>query len=516
MTDSSAPPSSTAGAQAPDVDPNRWRVLTVCLVTGFMTLLDVSIVNVALPSIAQGLGASGSELQWVVTGYAVVFGLALVPAGRLGDSFGRKKIFLVGLVLFTLGSLACGLAPDPGTLIAARIFQGLGAGILNPQITAIINSEFRGAERGKAFGRFGAVVGLSTAVGPLLGGLLITLVPWDESWRLVFLVNLPVAVVAFALGLKLISDRSSAERTRLDWVGTVLLAIAVGLVLGAVQERSVLGPALVVGALVVAVAAFWGFAAWERRYAAAGHLPLARPGLLKTPGFGPGVLVGGLFFGGFIAIFFTVTLYLQDSLGYSALEAGLTQSPFALASAVAAPWAGKRVAAQGRTLIVRGLGMVVVGLLLVIGVVELVAPAVGDAWTGLLLVAPFLLTGFGSGTVIGPNVNLSLANIDPRDAGSASGVFQTFQRVGSGIGLAVVSAVFLAVSDAGDPRDALSIALGASALLVLAALVVAVWDVRHGNPADGSSDQPSHRSSGRPPGRGAHEGADDGTRSSAG
>ncbi len=512
MTDSSAPPSRKAGGQDADVDPNRWRVLTVCLVTGFMTLLDVSIVNVALPSIASSLGASGSELQWVVTGYAVVFGLALVPAGRLGDSFGRKKIFLVGLVLFTLGSLACGLAPDPGTLIAARIFQGLGAGVLNPQITAIINSEFRGAERGKAFGRFGAVVGLSTAVGPLLGGALITLVPWEESWRLVFLVNLPVAVVAFGLGLKLISDRSSAERTRLDWVGTVLLAVAVGLVLGAVQERSVLGPALVVGGLVVAAAAGWAFVRWERRYAAAGHLPLARPGLLKTPGFGPGVLVGGLFFGGFIAIFFTVTLYLQDSLGYSALEAGLTQSPFALASAAAAPWAGKRVAAQGRALIVRGLAMVVVGLGLVIAAVELVAPAVGDGWTGLLLVVPFLLAGFGSGTVIGPNVNLSLANIDPRDAGSASGVFQTFQRVGSGIGLAVVSAVFLAVSDAGDPRDGLSVALAASALLVLAALVVAVVDVRRDRSSSGSSDS----SSGGSPGSRTAAGADDGTRPGAG
>ncbi len=507
MTDSSAPASSTTGGRAPDVDPNRWKVLTVCLVAGFMTLLDVSIVNVALPSIAQGLGASGSQLQWVVTGYAVVFGLALVPAGRLGDSFGRKKIFLFGLVLFTVGSLACGLAPDPGTLIAARVFQGLGAGILNPQITAIINSEFRGAERGKAFGRFGAVVGLSTAVGPLLGGVLITLVPWEESWRLVFLVNLPVAAVAFALGLKLISDRSSAERTRLDWVGTVLLAITVGLVLGAVQERSALGPVLVVVALLVAAASGWAFMRWEQRYAAAGHLPLARPGLLRTPGFGPGVLVGGLFFGGFIAIFFTVTLYLQDALGYSALEAGLTQSPFALASAAAAPWAGKRVAAQGRALIIRGLAMVVVGLLLVIGVVELVAPAVGDGWTGLLLVAPFLLTGFGSGTVIGPNVNLSLANIDPRDAGSASGVFQTFQRVGSGIGLAVVSAVFLAVSDGGDPREALSIALGASALLVLAALVVAVVDVRH----DGSPGR-----DGRSADRGAPEGSGDGARPGAG
>lgn len=481
------------------LDPNRWRVLWVCLVTGFMTLLDVSIVNVALPSISSGLGASGSQLQWVVTGYAVVFGLALVPAGRLGDSFGRKKIFLVGLVLFALGSLACGLAPSPEALIAARIAQGLGAGVLNPQITAIINSEFRGAERGRAFGRFGATVGLSTAVGPLLGGVIITLVPWEESWRLVFLVNMPVAAVAFVLGLKLISDRASAERSRLDWVGTVLLAVAVGLVLGAVQEREVLGPLLVVVALVVAAASGWGFVRWERRYAAAGHLPLARPGLLKAPGFGPGVLLGSLYFGGFIAIFFTVTLYLQDALRYSALEAGLTQTPFALASAVAAPWAGRRVVAQGRHLVVRGLVAVITGLLGVIAVVELVAPAVGDEWTGLLLLVPFLVAGFGSGIVIGPNVNLSLANIDGRDAGSASGVFQTFQRVGSGIGLAVVSAVFLSVSGAGDPRDGLSAALGMSAALVLAALVVAVVDVRRSGGGDGSSS-PAQDDDGERPG----------------
>ncbi len=236
--------------------------------------------------------------------------------------------------------------------------------------------------------------------------------PWQESWRLVFLVNMPVAAVAFVLGWRLISDRASAERSRLDWVGTVLLAVAVGLVLGAVQEREVLGAWLVAAALAVAAVAGFAFVRWERRYAAAGHLPLARPGLMGAPGFGPGVVLGSLYFGGFIAIFFTVTLYLQDALGYSALQAGLTQTPFALASAAAAPWAGKRVVSQGRSLVIRGLVVVLVGLVAVIGVVELVAPAVGDRWTGLLLLVPFLVAGFGSGMVIGPNVNLSLANID--------------------------------------------------------------------------------------------------------
>ncbi len=461
-----------------DLDPARWKVLWVCLVTGFMTLLDVTIVNVALPSVQEGLGASSSQLQWVLTGYAVAFGLMLVPAGRLGDSYGRKKVFLVGLVVFTIGSVGCGLAQSPEMLVLTRVLQGLGAGTLNPQITAIINTEFRGPERGKAFGYFGATVGLSTAVGPLLGGVIIDVVPLAESWRYVFWVNLPVAVVAFVLGLRLISNRSSAGRQRLDLGGTLLRGVTVVLVLLAVQERDLIGWPLVVAGLALAAAGAWAFIAWERRYAARGGLPLARPGLFGTPGFTPGILIATLYFAGFTAVFFTLTLSLQTGLGYSALHAGLTQTPSAAAAAVSSPLSSRAVAVQGRTLTVRGLVMVAVGLGLVVAVVELLGSSVSTNAIGLLLIAPLLIAGAGSGQVIAPNTNISLVNVDRRDSGSASGVFQTFQRLGAGFGIAIVGSVFFAVSSSETSGDGLAAGLACTIALVLAALVVAVVDVR--------------------------------------
>src|SRR5215213_1881768 len=180
-------------------DPRRWKALSVCLVGGFMVLLDVSIVNVALPSIRDGLQASESELQWVVSGYALTFGLLLVPAGRVGDVRGRRTMFVAALGLFSLASLACGLAPTSLTLVVARLVQGLAGGLLTPQINALIQQLFRGRERGTAFGLFGTVVGVSTAVGPLLGGALIAIFGADDGWRWVFFINLPIGLAAMPL-----------------------------------------------------------------------------------------------------------------------------------------------------------------------------------------------------------------------------------------------------------------------------------------------------------------------------
>src|SRR4051794_32590943 len=221
-------------------DPRRWRALAVCLVGGFMVLLDVSIVNVALPSIREGLQASESELQWVVSGYALTFGLLLVPAGRIGDVRGRRTMFVVALGLFTLASLACGLAPGSLFLVIARLVQGLAGGLLTPQISALIQQMFRGRERGTAFGLFGTVVGISTAVGPLLGGALIAAFGTDHGWRWVFFINLPIGVAAMPLAWRLLPRPDLARRRRHDYdpVGVGLLGGGiVVLLLPLVQER---------------------------------------------------------------------------------------------------------------------------------------------------------------------------------------------------------------------------------------------------------------------------------------
>src|SRR4051794_3771009 len=212
----------TAATDVPDPggtdeapDPRRWEALAVCLVAGFMVLLDVSIVNVALPSIRSGLDASASDLQWIVSGYALTFGLLLVPSGRLGDARGRRRAFMVGVALFTLSSAACGVAQSSLWLTIARLAQGAAGGLLTPQIAGIIQLLFRGKERGKAFGLFGATVGLSTAIGPLLGGLIIGGFGAKEGWRWVFYVNIPIGIAAVLLALRFIpADHTEGSRNQ--------------------------------------------------------------------------------------------------------------------------------------------------------------------------------------------------------------------------------------------------------------------------------------------------------------
>lgn len=459
-------------------DPARWRALGVCLVAGFMSLLDVSIVNVALPSIQSGLSATASQLQWVLTGYALAFGLVLVAAGRLGDFHGRKRLFMGGFALFLAGSLLCGLSGDAALLALARVVQGVGAGTLQPQVTALIQSLFTGDERGRAFGLFGGTVGLSTAAGPLLGGAVLELVPGEDAWRWIFLVNLPIGVVALVLAWRWLPSGSSRPAERLDVLGALLLGLAVVLVLLPLQERGGLGSLLIAASLLLAVGAAVAFTRWEHRWAARGHTPLVRPGLLAEPSFAAGVALGALYFAGFTAIFFTLSLHLQQGLGYTPLQAGLTQTPFAVAGAVSAPLSGRAVARHGRRLVVTGLCVVAAGLVGAVLVLALLAPAVETAWTGALLAVPLLVAGAGSGMVVSPNVTLTLARIGRGDAGSASGVLQTAQRLASAAGIALVGSLFFAVGAARGTAVGAAVALGASAVLVLAALGPAVHDAR--------------------------------------
>src|SRR5215218_3337536 len=268
---------------AEEPDPRRWKALAVCLVGGFMVLLDVSIVNVALPSIRQGLQASQSELQWVVSGYALTFGLLLVPAGRVGDVRGRRTMFVAALGLFSLASLACGLAPTSLTLVVARLVQGLAGGLLTPQISALIQQLFRGRERGTAFGLFGTVVGVSTAVGPLLGGALIAIFGPDHGWRWVFFINLPIGLAAMPLAWRLLPEPDERQRRRHDYdpLGVFLLGAGiVALLLPLVQERQWQGSAKW---LLIPVAALLlsAFVAWEFRYTRRGKEPLVDLGLFR-------------------------------------------------------------------------------------------------------------------------------------------------------------------------------------------------------------------------------------------
>ena len=455
----------------------RWQALSVCLVAAFMTLLDVSIVNVALPSIREGLHASEAQLQWILSGYALTFGLVLVPAGRLGDARSRRAVFMSGLALFTLASAAAGIAPTILFLVLARLVQGVAGGILNPQVAGLIQQLFRGPERGRGFGALGAVIGIATAVGPLLGGGLIALAGSPDGWRWVFYVNIPVGLVALPLAWKLLPAPVYGERQGLDPLGVLLLGAGVLCVLlPLVQEQQWHGD--LKWLLVLAGAVLIGlFVAWERRT----RSPMVDLALFRLRSYALGTAIALLYFAGFTAIFFIFTLYLQNGLGYSALGAGVAITPFAVGSAVASAAGGRVVARFGRPLVAAGLAVVLVGLGTAWLAVELV-PGSGVAWA---TAAPLLVAGFGTGLVIAPNQTITLSEVHYTEGGSAAGVLQTGQRVGTAMGIAAVGSVFFATvaGTAGDWaaafRHGLIVILG----FVVAALVAAVADLIAGRRA---------------------------------
>ena len=464
------PPAASRPGDDYEPDPRRWRALVVVLVAGFMVLLDVSIVNVALPSIAHGLGADDSDLQWVVSGYALAFGLVLVAGGRIGDARGRRPTLMLGLAVFTLASAACGLARNPVMLIIARLVQGVGGGLVTPQNAGLIQHLFRGAERGRAFGLFGAVVGVSTAIGPLLGGLLIQLGGPQEGWRWIFFVNLPVGVVAMILAVRTVPHRArkKGERTDYDPVGATVLGLATLLVLLPFVESRTWTGALKWTLLVAAALLGVLFVQWERWYRRRGREPMVDLALFGRRSYTFGAALALAYFVGFTGVFFIYALFLQDGMGYTALQSGLATTPFALGSAVGA-WLGGRVVTRiGRKLIAAGLVLVIVGLLaswVAIGLVD-------SAAVGYAVAAPFLVAGIGSGLVIAPNQTLALSEVPPRQGGAAGGVLQTGQRIGSAAGIAAVGSLFYSrlASTGGD----FGVAVRDGLLLILAFVAVAL------------------------------------------
>nr|WP_281287924.1 MFS transporter [Pseudonocardia hierapolitana] len=462
-------------ADAPD--PNRWRALSVTLVAGFMSLLDVSIVSVALPSLQQSLGAEPATVQWVVSGYALTFGLALVPAGRLGDALGRRRMFLGALSAFVLFSGLAGAAPSIGLLVAARLAQGLAAGALAPQNSGLIQQLFSGAERGRAFGLFGATVGISTAVGPVVGGVILALAGGVDGWRWIFLVNVPIGVVALVLAARLIPRTAAGRAGHIDVVGGLLLAGAVLAVLLPLAEADAGGLARLWWLFPVAVGTAALFVRWERRVMRRHGAPLLDLRLLSsTRGYATGAALGAVYFLGFSGIWLVFALFLQSGLGYTPLQSGLSVTAFAIGSAVSAAIGGRLVERFGRRLTVIGLSGVLIGLLVTIGVV-LVVPA--ESLAGALAV-PLLVAGIGGGLVISPNITLTLREVPVRMAGSAGGALQTGQRVGAAIGTAALpGAYYLVLGATGqDHQVAAAVALSGAVLSVTAALVIAVRDLR--------------------------------------
>jgi len=413
-------------------DPHRWRILAVVATAFFMTILDVSIVNVALPSIARDLHFSQANLQWVITAYAITFGGFLLLGGRAADLLGRRMVFIVGVVLFTAASLVCGLAQSDGMLIASRAVQGLGGAIISPAALSIVTTTFEeGPERNKALGVWGALGGSGAAVGVLLGGILTEYL----SWRWIFFVNVPVGALVLALTPRIVpeSRREGAER-RYDALGAILVSAGLALLVYSISEapRVGWGTARTILLLIASGALLIGFLVNERR----APDPLLPFHIFRVRTVAGANVVGWLLGAVIFANFFLLTLYVQDILGYSALKAGLT---FLATAGTAVVSAG---VAQALTTKFGAKPIITIGLVLLTAAMIFYSqiPVNGSYVSDLL--PGYLLVGVGIAFAFVPVSIAALAGVAEREAGLASGLINTSQQIGGAIGTAVASTVF--------------------------------------------------------------------------
>ncbi|GAA4685518.1 MFS transporter [Frondihabitans cladoniiphilus] len=433
---------ATTKAPAPAIPKTAWRALIVLLIGMFIALLDTTIVNVALPTIRTSLDASESTLSWIISGYALAFGLTLIPAGRIGDRIGHKWVFFTGIALFTVSSFACGIAQSDEQLVIFRVIQGLAGGIYVPAVTAFIQLLFPPQARGRAFAIMGAVIGVSSALGPIIGGLLIQAFGDTNGWRLVFYVNLPIGVAALILAAIFLPKRDkSAPRppAGLDWIGLLLVsaglvAILVPLIQGQ-NEGWPLWTYITIAAGVVVMALF---ALWEVQYTKRGKSALVPPSLFKHPSFTGGVILALVYFAAFTSIFFTISLLWQSGLQHSALASGAVTIPFAVGSIIGSSQSNRLSSRLGRNVLIIGTALVAIAL---IWLWLLLSNVDGTSLTSWMLLAPLFIGGLGNGLFIAPNAQFIVATVDRRDAGSGSAVIAAIQRIGSAVGIAVIGSV---------------------------------------------------------------------------
>jgi EmrB/QacA subfamily drug resistance transporter len=435
---------ATTSAPAPvwTGHPRRWLILAVVLLVECMDLLDGTIVNVAAPDIGRELTASSTSLQWIVGGYALALSVGLVVGGRLGDLYGRKRTFVLGLAGFTLCSLLCGVAPSTGVLIAFRLLQGAAAALMLPQGFGLVRASFATADLPKAFGLFGPVIGLSAVLGPIVGGALVDADLWDTGWRLVFLVNLPLGIVGVIAAIRILPEARSDHASRLDWAGALLVGAAAGLlVYPLIQGREAGWPwwtfAMMAASLVMFVA-FWRHA---RRREDTGRDPLITTSIFRKREYTSGLVVLVLFFVGMMGVMLSTTLFLQLGLGFSAIHAGLSLVPQSLGMAVGAGLSGAVLTPRfGRKVLHAGFALIAIGTLLVILVID----HNGLDLTTWQLAGPLVVSGLGVGLAVAPLFSFIIAGVDDKEVGSASGVLNAVQQLASAIGIAVLGTIFFA------------------------------------------------------------------------
>jgi EmrB/QacA subfamily drug resistance transporter len=443
------------GAGDEGVDPRRWLTLIILLLAAFMNLLDVSIVNIAIPSIQRNLHASYADVQWALAGYTLAYALVLITGGRLGDTFGRKRLFLIGVTGFTIMSALCGAAQSPGMLIASRVLQGAMGAIMVPQVLAVIQVIFPPAERIKALAGFGITAGLGTVSGPLLGGLLIQHNLFGLDWRPIFLINVPVGILAVAASAVLVRESRAPHPPKLDPVGVSLISAALLLLLYPLVEGRQLGwPVWTFVSMAAAAPVLAGFIAYERVKTRRDGSPLVPLSLFRDRGFSVGMAIAIAFFLGIASFGLVLTLFLQLGLSFSPLHAGLTFLPFSVGVLLSSGAAARLAPRFGRGVTMAGALIIAAGMASLIAIVH----HYGTAVTTWELTPGLVAAGLGLGAVIAPLADIVLDRVPRQNAGSASGVFNTGLQVGNSIGIAVIGVIFFGLLGAQSGPAATAVA----------------------------------------------------------
>ncbi|OON75991.1 MFS transporter [Streptomyces tsukubensis] len=460
----------------------RWLILVVMLVAEIMDLLDASIVNVAGPDLEKSLGAGSVGLQWVIGGYALTLGAGLILGGRLGDRFGRRRMFLIGLASFTAASLLCALAPNIGLLILFRLLQGTAGAMLLPQGLGLLRENFSGAELTKVFGIFGPVLGLGGIVGPVLGGGLIQGDFFGLGWRLVFLVNLPIGIAALIIAAKAVPKKAGNPAVVVDMLGAALVALSCALLVLPLNQGQEDGwPLWTWLCMAASVVGFALFALRQRRTASRGIAPLVTPALLRKPAFTVGLGGIALFFGGLVGSQLVLTLFLQIGQRYSAGQAGLGNLPLAVGTAIGGAVSGAVLADRiGRAVLQIGPLVQLGGAALLWFELDGVGqPGSFSIWD----IAPGVaVSGIGAGMVIAALFSFILAAVDDDEIGSASGVLSAVQSIGGSIGVAVFGSVFFARVKTGEFVTGFQHALIAQACLLVAFVAITFLLPKKGRP----------------------------------
>ncbi|HEU4321889.1 MAG TPA: MFS transporter [Roseiflexaceae bacterium] len=456
-------PAKTVPAAAPSATRSLVVILAVILVADFMDLIDATMLSIAAPVIAADLQASEAALQWMIASYTLALGATLITGGRIGDQFGRRRVFLFGLLGSTLATVASALAPSVELLIVSRAAQGLATGLMLPQSLAIIRASFAAEARAKAFAAYGAVLGLAAVAGPLLGGFLVDADLFGLGWRAIFWVNVVIGAATLVAGFLVLPESRAPQQARLDLPGAALAATLSLLVLLPLIQSGAWGwPWWSFGLLALALPVAVLFVIWERRLLASGGQPLLDPALLGVRSFASGLLIALLFFGGIGAFFLLFSLYLQLGTGRSALDTGLIILPYAIGSLITSGVGVQFATRAGRALLISGALVMAASQALLLFVVH--NGANPSFWA---LALPLFVGGLGIGLAAPVLVNVVLAGVPAKDAGAAAGVLTTMSQIGGAAGVALLGLLFFnalhgASTAAATPLAAYSTAFAAT------------------------------------------------------